>query len=165
MSLNPAPDRTRNQPSNNVYGGGHSVNPNQVFGNPNPQAGANVPWNGLPVFPNPTSHSSNPQSAYPQIPYNYPPQNPGHAPYGNLNPYQPQQPFAFGNPPPYQGPSYFRTTTRQPSLLDQFLYNKQGGRRRNAASMLDIMRPHVILMISVCNALVGAIFTISRRNH
>lgn len=179
--LNPAPDNTHvnnenSRPTfggnyNPTYGGGHglppAVDPNQIFGNPNRQPQSNQPWNNLPIFPNPTSHDSNPQQAlYPQMPQYNPNQNHGsNNVFGNLNPYHmpPQQPFPFGAPPP-QGPIMYRPTTRQPSLLDQFLYNKQGG-RRNSASMHDIMRPHVILIISICNAVFGFIVAIRTQNH
>lgn len=142
------------------------MNRNQVFGNPNGQT-PNV-IHGLPIFPPPTSsNSGKQQSIYPQVPHYFPPQTPGQMIPPNTNNMYPQQPFAFGNPPPQSGPStyYYRTTTRQPSLLDQFLYNKQGGRRRNAASSLDIQRPHVIILIGLCNAFAWVMLSFSRQNH
>lgn len=156
-SLNPAPDNTRvNQPSypnnNREYSNPNynnnpvpPVDPNSVFGNP---AGSNhgAAWGQYPVFP---AHDNGrggggggggykqPPIMYPQIPQPYPP-HPGDNPYNHQPPppqYQPQLPYAFGNPPPNRNyPPYYPTTTKQPSLLDQFLYNKQGGKRRNGAA-------------------------------
>lgn len=191
-SLNPAPDNTRvnsgqqsnnhgqqsnynpgsynpgshnpgtYNPSNNY--GGHGIDPNQIFGNPNRMPQANQPWNNLPIFPpNPTSgHVSPQQPFYPQAPQNYPAnvQNPQVYPNGfNSN----QMPFAFGLPPPGSQPYNIfppRPTTRQPSLLDQFLYNKQGG-RRNAGSTINNSWQHssFIVILSLCNAFVGFILT------
>lgn len=74
------------------------------------------------------------QPMYPQIPQPNPP-HPGDNPYNHQPPppqYQPQLPYAFGNPPPNRNYPPYYTTTKQPSLLDQFLYNKQGGKRRNS---------------------------------
>lgn len=180
-SLNPAPDNTRvNTPQSNNHGNNYNpgsynpqnaypglgIDPNQIFGNPNRQPTANQPWNNLPIFPpNPTSggHASAPQQPfYPQAPQNYPnnPQNPPPVAPGGVNPYQ--VPFAFGLPPPgTQQYNIFppRPTTRQPSLLDQFLYNKQG--RRNGAATFDNSWKHssIIVIISICNVLVGFILT------
>lgn len=61
----------------------------------------------------------------PQYPYGMPPPPPQFAPP------QQQQPYAFGNPPPPRNnyAPYYVTTTREPSLWNQFLYNKQGGKK------------------------------------
>lgn len=152
------PDNTRinsppNPPINNP--GAPQVDPNSVFGNPNRNNAPN-PWDNIPIFPAPTNnprapqfpqfaqYPSNPQ--YPQIPNsNYP-----NTPFGQ----PPQFPFAFGNPPP-QVPAY-RTTP--PSLLDQFLYNKSGG--KNAA--VQQMPSNIIYVIS---ALVVSLITLRRNHH
>jgi len=133
-SLNPAPDNTRishQSPSN--YPPGPPIDPNNIFGNPNRNANPPPQWGNVPIFPNPTSHSVHPQPAYPQMPQYYPPQNPNYNPYAQ-QPFQPQQPFAFGFPPP-QVPA-FRTTTKSPSLWNQFLYNKSGGKKNSATQQL-----------------------------
>lgn len=154
-NLNPAPDNTRiNQPPNPSINnpGMPPVDPNNVFGNPNRQAPN--PWENIPIFPAPTNNPRAPQyPQYPQYPQNpqYPP-NPNYpnTPFGQ----PPQFPFAFGNPPP-QVPAY-RTTP--PSLLDQFLYNKSGG--KNAAATIQLPS-NIIYVIS---ALVVSLITL-RRNH
>lgn len=178
-SLYPGPDNTRYSNNNNnnnqnynnngynnnpsSANNGHSVDRNQIFGNP---AGnfpnSNQPWNNLPIFPpNPTSngHGSQPQqSLYPQAPSF--PQNPNLFPNG----IPPQFPFAFGFPPPGSQQHnihniYPRPTTRSPSLLDQFLYNKSG--RRNSASTLHATWEcsSFIVIISICNVLARYILT------
>lgn len=177
-SLNPAPDNSRvnpnghgnnynpgsynNNPSNSY---GHGIDPNQIFGNPNRQPQANQPWNNLPIFPpNPTSgHGKSPQQPIYPAPQNYPqyPQNPQNNQPGNgANPFQ--MPFAFGAPPPGSQQNLYpeRPPTRQPSLLDQFLYNKQGG-RRNSGSTFDNSWRHTsfIVILSISNILVGFILT------
>lgn len=168
-SLNPAPDNTRYN-----SGGGHGydnryagnqppVDPNAIFGTPNrqPAPQPNQPWSNQPIFPNPTSHRSYPQQpAYPQAPFPYPP-GAGSNTYGNRNPYQPQQPFAFGHQPPSNYNPTSRTGT--PSLLDQFLYNKQGGRRRNSATL--ILPSNIIYIISLCSVLFASIITFRGDRH
>lgn len=175
-SLNPSPDNTRTNPygsnnhgnnynpgmpsyPSNVYNG-HSIDPNQIFGNPNRQPQANQPWNNLPIFPpNPTSgQASNQQPIYPQSPQNYYPyQNPSNLPQG-INPLT----DVFGAPPgglqyPYPPP---RATTRTPSLFDQFL-NGPSGRRRNSGTALHASWQHnsFIIILSICNIFVGYILT------
>lgn len=172
--MNPNPDNTRVNPygsnnhGNNYNPGsynppsnpysGHSIDPNQIFGNPNRQPQANQPWNNLPIFPpNPTSGQASPhQPIYPQSPQNYYPQSINIP--GGLNPHT----DIFGHPPPglnnyvYPPP---RATTRTPSLLEQFLAS---GRRRNfSTSMHTATWQHYsfIVILSVCNVLVGLILT------
>lgn len=68
---------------------------------------------------------SQPMQPYP---YGMPP-----APY---NPPSQQQPYAFGNPPPPRNyPTYYVTTTKEPSLWNQFLYNKSGGKKPTSSAV------------------------------
>lgn len=147
-SLNSAPDNTvLNQPLNpprsnqdhhtNYNNPAPPVDPHSIFGSP---VGNQQPlWNNHPVFPIQTQRTPPfPQQPYPQIPQYQPmPQYPyGAVGGGGQTPYQlpPQQPYAFGNPPPVRNyPSYY-TTTKEPSLWNQFLYNKQGGKKNGASA-------------------------------
>lgn len=158
-----------NNPAYNPnYGySGQGIDPNQIFGNPNRQPQSNQPWSNLPIFPNPTSsHASQPQQPlYPNpiMPQHFVPQNPNNgAGNGGLPPYQ--IPFAFGVPPPNsQGSHIYPRPT--PSLLDQFLYNKKGGRRNAGTSLHGTVttQPLVIFIISICSMLTGAM--LNNRNH
>lgn len=71
---------------------------------------------------------------YPQIPQSQP-MYPYAMPPPPFNPpSQQQQPYAFGNPPPPRNyPTYYVTTTKEPSLWHQFLNNKQQAGKKNAA--------------------------------
>lgn len=175
-------DHSRNNPYNNnnnnnynnQYGhgngyGSQSIDPNQIFGNPNsrpPQS--NQPWRDLPIFaPNPTSgHGKKPQQTsggiYLQAPNQYP--SGGHSYSNGFSPPN-QIPFAFGVPPPNSAHNiYPRPTTHRPSLLDQFLYNKQGGRRNGAVTMhANWQQSTYIIIFSICNILVG--FILTARNY
>ncbi|CAD7090829.1 unnamed protein product [Hermetia illucens] len=146
-SLNPAPDNTRlssssnpSSPSShasNSYNNHNSppINPNYVFGSPNQQ----TPYGGnVPIFPyqQPTQQPPFQQFPQPQNPQ-YPqyPQYPAYVPRNPSNPYSPNSPpIIFGNPPAYYNP---QPTTREPSLLHQFLYNKQGGRRNSSGRIIS----------------------------
>lgn len=154
-SLNPAPDNTRvNQPSNYPNNNPPPVDSNQIFGQPPSGNTQQNTWHQYPIFPNPNQRDPMPQHPYPQIPQSYPPQQPQY-PYGQPQPF-PQTPFAFGNPPPqrsYNPYNPYNPTTKPPSLLDQFLYNKQGG-RRNASSQLTP---------SICIVLITIVLQIHNR--
>lgn len=123
------------------------IDPNNIFGSPsNNQAPS---WNSYPVFPIQTQRNS--QYPYPQIPQSQPmpqyPYNGGQLPY---NPPPPQQPYAFGNPPPQRSnyPSYY-TTTKEPNLWNQFLYNKQGGKKNSGHSISTTASSHITFVLSI----------------
>jgi hypothetical protein len=124
MSLNPAPGNTRVSQGAGIFTS-HSTYPN----NNNQNSNAQIPGAFDPnsVFPSNT-HSQYPNQPNQQMPQ-FPPGN-GYGQFPTARPpqYPPdfnsnQPPFVFGQlPPNFYNPG---PTTKQPSLLDQFLYNKQ----------------------------------------
>lgn len=118
------------------------IDPNNIFGSPNNNQAPS--WNNYPVFPIQTQR--NQPYPYPQIPQSQIPQyqyNGGQLPY---NPPPPQQPFAFGNPPPQRSnyPAYY-TTTKEPNLWNQFLYNKQGGKKSGGGISLSCASKTIVI--------------------
>lgn len=116
---------------------GPPIDPNNIFGSPmgsHPSSN----YNNQPVYPIHGVPSTYPQP-YPQIPQHQPMPNYPYAPapgssHGGYVP-QPQQPYAFGNPPPGRSyPTYYVTTTKEPSLWNQFLNNKQTGKKNGATT-------------------------------
>jgi hypothetical protein len=134
MSLNPAPGNTRYpQTQTNIFTS-HSTYPNSQNGNAPPLPGAFDPNSVFPSNLNP-SYPNQPNQQMPQFP-------PGNG-YGSMPTARPPQyppdfnsnqpPFVFGQlPPNFYNPG---PTTKQPSLLDQFLYNKQERPKNGGAGM------------------------------
>lgn len=101
----------------NSYGGNRPYPTNSYGGNqpyPTNSYGGNQPWNN----PSPTSGQKQPD--YPRSQSNYYPQNPQ-----NPQQYPSNVDYRFGNQP---NNIYQRTTTREPSLIEQFLYGPSGRR-------------------------------------
>lgn len=126
-SLNPLPDNTRlsshNSNSQNPENPppfifGEPPKQQQNYGNIYPQVPPAQPYPGVPNYPNPYNNQQYPYGGqqYPQNPY-------GGQQYPQ-NPYGGQQ---------YPNNNY--RPTKEPSLLDQFLYNKRGG--KNGSSSLN----------------------------
>lgn len=136
LSLNPAPENTKTK--DGVYPN-MPIDPNYIFGSVQttkspyfsnyPQPGAGSPAVFQPMYP----------------PLNQPP--PGA-----------QLPIAFGASP--QNPYYPRpqnpATSTEPSLWNQFLYNKQPDKRpRNAAPRLTASSSSLILLLTACPLVIG----------
>uniref|UniRef100_A0A336MYM1 CSON003108 protein n=2 Tax=Culicoides sonorensis TaxID=179676 RepID=A0A336MYM1_CULSO len=125
-TLNPAPDGTRygNDMNGRPPAQFHppTVDPNQIFGQP-------PAWSGYP-------HYQAPITPPPGI-SNYP-----HYPPNPNSGYMGQFP-----PPPYYGGSKSSGTANQPSLLDQFLYNKRGG--KNDSTLVRINNIAMTLLTSI----------------
>lgn len=98
-----------------------TVDPNQIFGQP-------PAWGGYPHFQVPITPPPG-ISNYPQ----YPP-NPNSGYMGQFP------------PPPYYGGSKSSGTANQPSLFDQFLYNKRGG--KNDSTLVRINNIALTLLTS-----------------
>lgn len=158
LPLNPprsAQEHHHNIP--NYQNPGPPIDPNNIFGSPM----GSIPssnYNNQPVYPIHGVPSTYPQP-YPQIPQHQPmPQYPyGQAPGSSHGGYvpQPQQPYAFGNPPPGRSyPTYYVTTTKEPSLWNQFLNNKQTGKKNSSISVratriLTVTSSLVLLGLSI----------------
>lgn len=140
-NFNPAPENTRN---NNAAAADYSppresIDPNMVFGNTQthslyPQLPPYQPPLDYPRLPD----NRQPFPASPNQHHNYP-QNPYY--HDNLTP----PPNVFG---PFRN-SYV-TTTKEPSLLDQFLYNKspkKNGSTLNRPSAVLTMCSLIFLLI------------------
>uniref|UniRef100_A0A2M4BY34 Putative secreted protein n=1 Tax=Anopheles marajoara TaxID=58244 RepID=A0A2M4BY34_9DIPT len=139
LSLNPAPENTKvvgsgGKDSSSASGGypGMAIDPNYIFGsvqstrspffNNYPQPGAGSPAVFQPLYP-----PLNQPPVIPQAPFNF-----GASPH---NPFYPQ---------PHPNPN---PTSTEPSLWNQFLYNKQPDKRpRNAASSPNTP-PHTLLLL------------------
>lgn len=129
-TLNPAPpDNTRFSMPGDTGTGGRApvqyhpptVDPNQIFGQP-------PAWGGYPHY---------------QVPITPPPgiSNYPHYPPNPNNNYMGQFP-----PPPYYGGSKSSGNSNQPSLFDQFLYNKRGG--KNDSTLVRINNIALTLLTS-----------------
>uniref|UniRef100_A0A2M3ZEE9 Putative secreted peptide n=1 Tax=Anopheles braziliensis TaxID=58242 RepID=A0A2M3ZEE9_9DIPT len=135
LSLNPAPENTKVVSGSKDSAAGYpsmAIDPNYIFGsvqstrspffNNYPQPGAGSPAVFQPLYP-----PLNQPPVIPQAPFNF-----GASPH---NPFYPQHP----NPNP---------TSTEPSLWNQFLYNKQPDKRpRNAAPhSLTTSTSHTLLL-------------------
>ena len=113
LTLNPAPDNTKYAQQDNTNANMPPVDPNYIFGSTHTTKSPYI--NSYPGIP-----PNNPYPLYPPL---------------NQPPIQPQAPFSFGQFPqnPYvQRPLSVSTT--EPSLWNQFLYNKQPDKRPSSGT-------------------------------
>jgi hypothetical protein len=130
VALNPAPDNTKYQaPDNTNANLPPAVDPNYIFGSTHTTKSPYI--NSYPGIP-----PNNPYPLFPPL---------------NQPPVQPQAPFSFGQFPqnPYiQRPAVSSTT--EPSLWNQFLYNKQPEKRPSSAA---IGLAQSTLLLAACSLL------------
>ncbi|ETN61728.1 hypothetical protein AND_006604 [Anopheles darlingi] len=131
LSLNPAPENTKVVSGSKDSGYPNmAIDPNYIFGSVQstrspffsnyPQPGAGSPAVFQPLYP-----PLNQPPVIPQAPFNF-----GASPH---NPFYPQHP----NPNP---------TSTEPSLWNQFLYNKQPDKRPRNAAPRSRTTPHTLLL-------------------
>jgi hypothetical protein len=120
---NAAPENTRDTNAN-VNPPREPINPNIVFGHPSSNNHNNYPQMPPPPIPLDVPRLPDNRQAFPASP------NQGGSFYPYVPPYHPE----LTPPPNVFGPfrNNFVTTTKEPSLLDQFLYNKSP---RNASTI------------------------------